>query len=127
MTRRLPRGNRLLLAALAAALLSGCSSPPEQAEILVNTTPPGAFCTLSRHGQPVATAGPTPALALVDPSGGDLAVTCRRDGFTDATATLRLSSSWLDLSALMPGAVAAADQHSVAIALVPKPPEAARR
>lgn len=78
----------LALAGLGAVLLFGCSSQPERAEILIRTTPPGASCTLSREGQPIATAGPTPAIALVAPGDSDIAILCRRRGFADAAATL---------------------------------------
>lgn len=78
----------LTAAALCTALISGCWSQPEKPGILVVTTPPGASCILSRLGQPIATAEPTPAIALVDPTGDDVTILCRRHGFEDATVTL---------------------------------------
>lgn len=103
------------LAVCGASLLSGCSSwpsSPRYAGILVNTTPPGASCTLTRGGQPIATAEPTPAIALVDPAATDgIAVTCRRYAFEEAAATLppRPSSVYeqrvdIPLTPLPPGA-----------------------
>jgi hypothetical protein len=99
-----------ILAGLCAIVLSGCSfGPPEQAEILVNTTPPGASCLLTGQGQPLATIAPTPAIALVAPAAGGLAVSCRRPGFADANVPL-------------PPYPSSVLERRVDIALVPNPP-----
>lgn len=77
----------LILSAFAALLLAGCApTRPEPLEILVNTEPAGAACVLSRLGQPIATAQPSPAIALVDPAGPEITILCRRRGFADALA-----------------------------------------
>lgn len=76
---------------LGAGALCGCTFGPEKTEILVSTTPPGASCTLTRAGQPVGTAGPTPAIALVEPTKGDITIVCHRHDFADATATLAVT------------------------------------
>ena len=80
--------HKLTLAALCAALVSGCGYPPGNPGILVRTTPPGASCTLSRLGQPIATVAPTPGIALVEPAAGEIAMVCSRQGFEDAAVTL---------------------------------------
>lgn len=86
--RHIRPGFLALLVPLAIAL-AGCSPWfPDQAEILVNTLPPGASCVLSRGGQPIATAAPTPAIGLVDPSEAPVTVSCRRPGFQDAAVTV---------------------------------------
>jgi hypothetical protein len=87
---RQPQPRLAILASLCAGLLSGCTTPsePPRVEIMVNTAPPGASCLLSRAGQPIATAEPTPAIALVDPSADAVTVTCRRAGFQDASAAV---------------------------------------
>jgi hypothetical protein len=78
-----------VLAAFCAAPLFGCTSwTPDKVEILVGTLPPGASCLVSRGGQPIATAAPTPAIARIDPAAGDVAISCHRRGFQDATVTL---------------------------------------
>jgi hypothetical protein len=95
----------------AAGLLSACSLLPWShgyAEVLVNTDPPGASCTLTRAGQPIATAGPTPAIALVDPGTTDIGVTCQRPAFEDASIQVRLPSDYerrvdIPLKPLPPG------------------------
>ena len=96
-------------AILCASLLGACYSPPDRAEILVDTFPPGAACVLSRAGQPLATLAPTPAIALVDPGAAPLAVSCRRPGFADANVAL-------------PAYPASVYERRVAIALVPALP-----
>ena len=112
-------------AALCAGLLSGCFSPPDGGEILVSTTPPGASCTLSRLGQPIATAEPTPAIVLVEPSGSDITVLCRRQGFADAAVTLPARERWLSFG-LLYGRSPFDYQPRVEIAMTPKPPGAPR-
>jgi len=95
---------------LSAVLLAGCYfGPPEQAEILVDTTPPGASCVLTGQGGMLATIEPTPAIALVDPAAGGLVVSCRRPGFAD-------------INVPVPPYPAAVRERRVAIALVPNPP-----
>lgn len=74
--------------AVFAALLAGCAMAPDRLEILVDTHPPGASCTISRQGQPIAAVAPTPAIALLDPSDAEITVLCRRNGFADAAARL---------------------------------------
>src|SRR5579872_6734536 len=82
-----PGAEALLI--LLALLPMGCSPwVPERAEILVNTLPPGAACVLSRGGQPIATAAPTPAIGLVDPSDAPVTVSCQRPGFQEAAVTV---------------------------------------
>jgi hypothetical protein len=80
--------HKLTLAALCALLVSSCGYPPGNPGILVHTTPPGADCTLSRLGQPVATVAPTPGIALVEPAAGEITIQCSRQGFADAGVTL---------------------------------------
>jgi hypothetical protein len=91
-----------------SVLLAACYSPPDRAEILVDTVPPGADCVLSRAGQPLAALAPTPSIALIDPGAAPLAVTCRRPGFADANVAL-------------PPYPASMYERRVNIALVPHP------
>ncbi len=105
--------------AVAAAFLAGCASPPDRMEILVATTPPGASCVLSRKGQPIATAAPTPAIALVDPSEAEITIRCRRDGFADAVATVTPHPTAPVFGPLLAPAAPPYEQH-VDIALVPR-------
>src|SRR5256885_1363091 len=100
-------GTSLLFICLG--VLAGCYSAPDRAEILVSTLPPGASCLLTGQGRPLATVAPTPAIALVDPAAGGLAVTCRRPGFAEANVAL-------------PPYPAAVLERRVEIALVPNPP-----
>jgi len=107
-------------AILGSILLSACVPPPRNAEILISTTPPGAACTLTRLGRPIATAGPTPAIALVEPSDGAIAVMCRREGFAVATATLRAHQIWPGLGFFTHGTAPFDYPHRVDLALSPK-------
>ena len=105
MRHRFGPGMRLnvLVTIIGLAALAGCHSAPDRSEILVATAPPGASCLLTRLGQPIATADPTPAIALVDPAPAEIVVQCRRHGFADATAVLAarlVRSSWAGLSSV---------------------------
>ena len=87
----------LILAILGVTALAGCETPPKGVEILVSTVPPGASCQLSRFGQPIATAEPTPAIAVVPIGPAEVAVQCHRPGFEDAAAVVPVRaprSSW---------------------------------
>src|SRR5271170_219164 len=118
---RHPRSSLPALAASCVALLCGCGGQPDRTEILVVTTPPGASCTLTRLGQPIAAVDPTPAIALVDPSSGEIAIGCTRQGFADAAATLPAQETPLSFGALMFGSPASEYRRRVDIVLVPRP------
>jgi hypothetical protein len=117
---RQPRSSLIVLAGLCTALLCGCGGPPNQSEILVVTTPPGASCTLIRLGQPIATVAPTPAIALIDPGAGDIAIHCSRQGFADAEVTLPARETSLSFGMLY-GNPPPGDQARADIVLVPRP------
>lgn len=93
-------------------LLCGCEPAPQPPGLLVETAPPGAACTVSRGGQQLATADPTPAITHFEPADGPLTVNCRRHGFADATVAVAPAT------AAQPTAV----PDRVDIALVPLPP-----
>jgi hypothetical protein len=114
------RSSLSALSGLCVAVLCGCGGSPDRAEILVATTPPGAACTVTRLGQPIATVDPTPAIALVDPSSDDIAIRCSRQGFEDAAITLPARETWLSFGTLY-GRPASDYQHRVDIILVPRP------
>jgi hypothetical protein len=79
---------KLTLTVLGLTALAGCGTPPKGIEILVSTVPPGAGCALIRAGQPIGTAEPTPAIAIVPIDPAPILVQCRRPGFQEATAVL---------------------------------------
>jgi len=110
----------LIRAALCAAVLCGCSSQPDRTEILVGTTPSGASCVLSRLGQPIATVAPTPAIALVEPSPGEIDISCSRQGFADAAVTLPARETGLSFGSVMYGRPTSDFQRRVDIVLVPR-------
>jgi hypothetical protein len=77
---------------------------------------------LSQLGHPIATADPTPAIAIVDLVGSQIDVQCRRSGFEDALVALPPT-----LPRGLPGYVPErraeiARKARIDIALIPKPP-----
>ena len=80
---------KLIFTVLGLTTVAGCGTPPKGIEILVDTAPPGASCLLSRGGQPIATAEPTPAIAIVPIDTAPVLVQCRRPGFQDVAAVIR--------------------------------------
>ena len=105
-----------------AAVLAGCGDArPPQFEILVETAPPGASCVLSRAGQPIVTAAPTPAIAMIEVVPEEVVVQCRRPGFADAAAVLppRVGPGW---GYAVSGHPAADYQRSITLVLSPLPP-----
>ncbi len=105
----------LALPLAGAMLVAGCAYEPGPPGLLVDTTPPGAACVVSRLGQPIAELAPTPAIAMVDPNPNPITVACRRPGYADAAVTLGAQST-------PPGyatGYAPAYPDRVAIALIP--------
>ena len=79
---------KLIFTGLGLTTVAGCGMPPKGTEILVDTAPPGASCVLSRGGHPIATAEPTPAIAIVPIDAAPVLAQCRRPGFADAEAVV---------------------------------------
>jgi hypothetical protein len=72
---------------LVLLFLCGCSSIIEgrSQEIVINTNPAGANCTLLRNGSPIGTVSPTPSAVLIEKTKYDILVKCNKEGFQEAT------------------------------------------
>jgi hypothetical protein len=68
-------------------LVSGCSSIIEgrSQEIVVNTNPSGATCSLIRNSMPIGTVSPTPSAVLIEKTKYDIVIKCNKDGYQEAT------------------------------------------
>src|SRR6516165_1257456 len=68
-------------------LLGACSSIIEgtSQEIMVNTNPPGAKCSLNRQGQSIARIDPTPGAATIKKLKYDITIVYNKDGYQEAT------------------------------------------
>jgi hypothetical protein len=77
----------LIASALLAFWVSGCSTIVEgQSQLLsIDTTPPGATCVLTRHGETIGSVTPTPGNINVEKTKYDITVTCDMDGYEQAT------------------------------------------
>ena len=77
------------LAILAAGSVSACSSITEGTHQAINlqTSPAGADCKLTRHGEFVGEVASTPGSIDVDKTKYDLAITCSKDGYQPKTVT----------------------------------------
>jgi hypothetical protein len=77
--------NFVILALLI--VMSGCSSVIEgtSQEIVVNTNPAGANCSLDRQGVSIARINPTPGAATIKKTKYDITIVCKKDGYQDAT------------------------------------------
>ena len=75
----------LVLGILCA--LSGCSSIIEgtSQEIMVNTNPSEASCSLERQGLSIARVDPTPGAATIKKTKYDMIIRCNKDGYEEAT------------------------------------------
>jgi len=67
--------------------LAGCSSIVEGTtqNIMVNTNPPGASCSLYRQNMIIGTIAATPGSALVDKTKHDITVLCVLSGYQQAS------------------------------------------
>lgn len=73
---------------LAVALgVSACSSVVEgtSQEILVNTNPDGADCSLNREGVSIARVSPTPGAVTIKKTKHDIIITCQKENFHEAS------------------------------------------
>lgn len=73
---------------LALAInLAACSTVIDgrSQNILINTNPPGATCTLTRNGEPLGTLSPTPGTVYIEKTKYDLTITCKKPGYETAT------------------------------------------
>jgi hypothetical protein len=77
----------LICYGLTAVILGGCSSIIEgtSQQLVVNTNPPGADCTLLRQDVAIARINPTPGAANIEKTKNDITVSCEKDGFEKAT------------------------------------------
>lgn len=76
----------LLVSAMVLAL-SGCSSIVEgtSQEIVINTNPPGANCSLMREGVSIGRVDPTPGAVTVKKTKNDMNIVCNKKGYNEAT------------------------------------------
>ena len=74
-------------AVICLCMLSGCYSIIEgtSQEIMVNTNPGGADCTLERQGQVIARIEETPASTTIKKTKYDITIKCNQDGYQEAT------------------------------------------
>lgn len=68
-------------------MLASCASVVEgrSQQIQVNTSPPGATCTLSREGFPIGSISPTPGTIYVEKTKHDIMIGCEKKGYENAT------------------------------------------
>jgi len=72
-----------------AASLGGCGYPlPDRVQILADTIPPGASCTVSRGDQLIGHVDSTPGIVLVPNGEADYLVVCRRNAYQEVSAVV---------------------------------------
>jgi len=66
---------------------TGCASIIEgrSQEIMVNTSPAGASCVLTRNGESLGTITPTPGSLYLEKTKYDILITCDKKGYETAT------------------------------------------
>ena len=71
-------------------MLGACATIVEGTDqtVTVITDPPDAVCTLTREGQVVAVANPTPATVSLDKSQGNISITCEKSGYFNGASAL---------------------------------------
>jgi len=76
-----------LIGIICVSLLSACSSIIEgtSQEIMVNTNPAGANCSLERQGESIARVDPTPGATTIKKTKYDITVRCNKKGYEEAT------------------------------------------
>jgi hypothetical protein len=83
------KARRLMTLIGWAAFLSGCGYPlPDRVQILANTIPPGASCSVSRGDQLIGQIASTPGIVLVPNQEADYLVACRRNAYQEVSAVV---------------------------------------
>lgn len=97
----------VLPAALAIASLSACSSIVKgtDQQVVVNTDPQGARCEITREGEMLAVADPTPQPVTISKSKNDLTFNCTKDGYAKATKVLPSDVEAMTLGNILVGGV----------------------
>jgi hypothetical protein len=77
--------SKISTALILSISLSACSSIIEgtSQEILVNTNPAGADCSLMREGVSIARVNPTPGAATIKKTKHDITIECTKSGYSD--------------------------------------------
>ena len=77
----------VLLAAVAAATVGGCSSiiSGTSETLTINTNPPGADCKLTRNDLAIGRVSPTPGGIVVQKTKYNITVACDKVGYQQAT------------------------------------------
>lgn len=98
---------RLMIVAGLLPMLGGCASIVEgtDQQVTVNTTPQGAKCALTRAGEVIGVANPTPQTLTLDKSKNDVTIVCEKAGFQEATAVLDSEFQAMTLGNLLVGGV----------------------
>jgi hypothetical protein len=67
--------------------MTACSSIVDGAsqEIMINTNPAGADCSLNREGNVIARVNPTPAAATIKKTKQDIKIVCNKSGYQEST------------------------------------------
>ncbi|WP_339639564.1 hypothetical protein [uncultured Parvibaculum sp.] len=80
-----PMFSKIFAALILLISLSACSSIIEgtSQEILVNTNPAGANCSLMREGVSIARINPTPGAATIKKTKHDITIECTKSGYSD--------------------------------------------
>jgi len=89
------------------SIASGCATivKGNSQSLSVKTDPPGAACELARKGKTVAVVNPTPGSTQVSKGAAALDVTCKKQGYLDATASASSSVQGWTLGNLLIGGV----------------------
>lgn len=94
-----------LLGALLFVPLGACSTiiSGTSQEIVVNTNPAGADCSLNRQNLSIAHVNPTPGSATIKKTKYDIEIACKKAGYQDATMFNKSGSDGATLGNIVAG------------------------
>lgn len=97
-----------ILYLLTAVFMSGCASIIEGTtqEIIVNTIPEGANCSLEREGVSIARINPTPGSATVKKLKHDITIRCNKKGYKETAYLNHSDYAAASLANIITGGVA---------------------
>lgn len=98
---------QFIIVAACTSVLGGCASIVEgtDQQVIVNSSPEGARCALTRDGALLGIADPTPQALTLSKSKNDVTIVCEKAGYNEATAILDSEFEAMTLGNLIIGGV----------------------
>ncbi len=93
--------------AILTMAVSGCASITQgtDQQVSISSNPTGARCELTRDGQTIAVADPTPEIVTIGKSRKDIQVACTKAGYQETTGLLSSDIAGMTFGNILAGGI----------------------